>query len=222
MNDEQMSPKRWSGKKLAIVIAVVGCGGGLAGLVILGLAATFLVPNIVEKLGAAEAELCRGNLERCYEAQIRYRAKWDRWPQESGVAFLAAPFAAGAVEPTHENALALTCPGVAREILTIGELPWPEWWTDLERIDGSWSAYAGRNMERFPLHGLSASEPVAACDNDGGRNHLDATHVLYADGSIRTLSLEQLKREGILNGDETVLTVGPDSPIEDLRKLSLD
>ena len=62
---------------------------------------------------------------------------------------------------------------------------------------------------------------LMADDNDGGMNHATTTNVLYTDGSVRTFELFKLREEGLI-GDEEDLLVGPDSPIDDLRKLSLD
>ena len=76
----------------------------------------------------------------------------------------------------------------------------------------------------FPVEGFpgNGDEPLAACDNDGGMNHMDLTNVLHADGSIRSFSLKELKAEGVVAPDEVLLKVGPDSPVEDLRKLTLN
>ena len=61
-----------------------------------------------------------------------------------------------------------------------------------------------------------------ADDNDPEMNHSTTTNVLYGDGSVQTFELVLLQEEGILAEEEEVLIVGPDSPVEDLRKLSLD
>jgi hypothetical protein len=43
-----------------------------------------------------------------------------------------------------------------------------------------------------------------------------------ADGSVNTWEIALLKESGVLGPDEMHLIVGPDSPVEELRKLSLD
>ena len=45
---------------------------------------------------------------------------------------------------------------------------------------------------------------------------------LYGDGSVQTFEIELLKEEGVLDPEEEYLPVGPESPVEDLRKISLD
>ena len=74
-------------------------------------------------------------------------------------------------------------------------------------------------MRRFPGGG---KEALVADDNDGGMNHRTATVVLFDDGSTRTYELYDLRKQGVLLEDEEVLLIGPDAPIEELRKLSLD
>jgi len=44
--------------------------------------------------------------------------------------------------------------------------------------------------------------------------------VLYSDGSVVTLQLEQLVEAGRLPADATTIPVGPTSPIPELAKLS--
>ena len=214
--------KAEKGRKLGIVIVVigvaviVGCGG------LLFVLATFVTPGIVKKLNEAECTVCRINLRMCHRGLEAYREEKGHWPPERGVAFLVAPWAEGTMVQTPHSAGRLTCPGVDVDTLAIGELPREEWWVDLDRVDGDWSAYAGRDPVKFPIVGPLGSEVLAACDNHPTQNHLDVTHVLYADGTIGTFSLEDLKRQGIVPEDADRLVVGPDSPLEELRGLTLD
>ena len=99
-----------------------------------------------------------------------------------------------------------------------------EWWTDLERVDGTYSAYAGRDMKNYPLRTWppSGNEPLIADDNDGGANHRTTTNVLYGDGNVRTFQLVELQEQGKVSPEENLLVVGPESPVEDLTKLTLD
>jgi hypothetical protein len=43
-----------------------------------------------------------------------------------------------------------------------------------------------------------------------------------ADGSVEVMEIALLKESGVLGPEEEHLLVGPDSPVESLRKLSLD
>jgi hypothetical protein len=63
---------------------------------------------------------------------------------------------------------------------------------------------------------------LVADDNDPEMNHRHTTVALMADGSVNTWEIALLKESGVLGPDEMHLIVGPDSPVEELRKLSLD
>jgi len=43
-----------------------------------------------------------------------------------------------------------------------------------------------------------------------------------ADGAVKTYEIATLKEEGLLDSEEDLLIVGPESPVEALQKLSLD
>ncbi len=46
--------------------------------------------------------------------------------------------------------------------------------------------------------------------------------VLYSDGSVQTFEMYDLRTDGVIDEEEELLLVGPDSPVEDLRKFSLN
>jgi hypothetical protein len=83
------------------------------------------------------------------------------------------------------------------------------------------SAYAVRDLEAFPLAatGFDAAEPLLACNGNARPKHPPELHVLYADGGVRTLTLQELKADGVVPPDTDVVFAGPDSPVPDLRKL---
>lgn len=195
----------------------------LAVMVIIGILAFFLVRNLPDYFDAAEVRACSSNLSELHTGMMLYKSKYDRIPSRSGVAFFAELVSRGAMTSTKTNARRLTCPGVDIGSLAIRDLPPEEWWKDVELVDGTWSAYAGRDCDQYPLRKFpgEGKEPLVADDNDGGMNHRTTTNVLYADGSVQTFELF-VERENGLVGPEEPLLVGPDSPIEDLRKLSLD
>lgn len=195
----------------------------LAVMAIILILTWFLLPNIVDAYDMAEVRSCSANLGEVHKGMIHYKAKYERIPESSGVAFFAELMSRGAMTNTSSNARKLTCPAVDTGALSIRGLDPEQWWMDLESIDGTWSSYAGRDIDRFPLRKFpgDGKEPLVADDNDGGMNHATTTNVLYSDGSVRTFELFKLREEGVL-GEQEILLVGPDSPIEDLRKLSLD
>jgi prepilin-type processing-associated H-X9-DG protein len=53
-------------------------------------------------------------------------------------------------------------------------------------------------------------------------NHETTTNVLYGDGSVQTFEVVLLQEQGLLDPEDDYLPVGPDSPVEDLQKLTLD
>ena len=106
--------------------------------------------------------------------------------------------------------------------LTIGDLPEEEWFSDPDVIDGSYSSYAGRDCDQFPLRNTSGKDCWVATDNDGGMNFRTTTLMLMGDGAVERLETYTLIEEGVLDEGEEILFVGPDSQHEELRKLSLD
>jgi hypothetical protein len=82
----------------------------------------------------------------------------------------------------------------------------------------------GRNTKEFPLRKFpgSGKDPLIADDNDPEMNHSTTTCVLMADGTVTTYELLDLHKKGLLAEEEKTLPVGPESPVEELRKLTLE
>jgi len=197
----------------------------LAVILIIGILATALLPMVTDAVDNAKVTACQKNLQNIYQGLLKYKMTYDKLPTEGGVRFFAEIYAKGAMENTKPNAERLTCPAIDKSSLEIGRMDWEMWWNDLELVDGSFSAYAGRDMRQFPLRRFpdgAGREPLVADDNDGGMNHNIVTNVLYGDGSVQSFALPELKEEGLVLEESLVLEVGPDSPVEDLTKLSLD
>jgi len=194
----------------------------LAVILILGILAATLLPMVTDSIEAAKVTGCKSNLGEIYKGIKLYEIKYEELPKKSGVGFFAQIYSRKAIENTKTNAERLTCPAVDNGALEIGFLPWDEWWSDLDQVDGSYSAYAGRDLARHPIKRLSGTEPLVADDNDGGMNHPTTTNVLYGDGSVDPFELELLREDGVLAEGEDLLLVGPESPVEVLRRLSLD
>lgn len=197
----------------------------LAVLVIIGILATFLIPNILGTFDTAEVTACNANMREIHKGLLIYQQKYKRVPTESGSRFLAELYAKAAVDRTKSGAMRLTCPAVDVGALTqtaLGLEP-TEWFEDVEAVNGGFTTYAARDCEHHPLRKYPiGGEPIVADDNDGGMNHDTTTNVLYGDGTVETYEVFELRDEGLLGPDEELLLVGPDSPVEELRKLSLD
>jgi prepilin-type N-terminal cleavage/methylation domain-containing protein/prepilin-type processing-associated H-X9-DG protein len=194
----------------------------LAVILIIAILAAALTPMVTDAIDNARVTACQSNLRKIREAMLSYETKYSELPRESGVKFFAQLISRKGIENTKTNAQRMICPAVDKGGLAISGMDPETWWTDLAVIDGSWSSYAGRDTKNFPLRKLSGKEPLVADDNDPEMNHPTTTNVLYGDGSVQTFELEILKEQGMLEKEEELLQVGPDSPVEDLRKISLD
>ena len=194
----------------------------LAVMVILGILMSFLVPKIPEAIEEAKITASRKNLLDIYQGLLTYEAKFERLPSESGVKFFAVLVSKGVWENTPQSNKKLTCPGVSIGSLSIDGLPPTEWFVDLDAVDGTYSAYAGRNNKEFPLRKISGKDAWIATDNDPQMNFNTTTLVLWGDGQVERIEIAELQDMGLLDREEDYFAVGPDSPMEELRKLSLD
>lgn len=200
----------------------------LAVILIIGILMTFLLPRIPEAIDSANVTACKKNLQEINSGLIQYKAKYNRIPQEGGVKFFACLVSSGVWENTKFTADKLRCPAVDIGALEIGQIEnAEEWFKPLDQVTGSYSSYAGRNIKEHALKAYpgSGKEAVIADDNEGDGvegNHRTTTVVLYASGDIGTFEIEKLHEEGKVDEATPVLKVGPDSPVEELRKLSLD
>ncbi len=200
----------------------------LAVIMIIGILAFFLVPKIPEAVDRANVTACKANMGEIYKGFMAYKSMFDRAPHESGVKFFAELISSGAWENSKSSAKRLTCPAVDKGYLSgIADKPETDWFKDMNQVNGDCSSYAGRDCKQFPLKAFppSAKDALVADDNvgDGEKgNHRTTTVVLYGDGIAQGLELKELRDAGTITEDVKVLVVGPDSPREDLRKLSLD
>jgi prepilin-type N-terminal cleavage/methylation domain-containing protein len=195
----------------------------LAVILIIGILATFLLPRIPEAIDAARVTACKKNMSEIHAAIMRYEATHDRYPNKSGARFLAELVHGGALENSKNAVTKLNCPAVkAGALAGIADKDPKEWFANVDEVDGTYTAYAARNIKDYPLRRLSGTDALVADDNDPEMNHRHTTVVLYGDGGTQTFELSDLKDSGVLDEDLDYLEVGPGSPVEDLTKLSLD
>lgn len=202
-----------------VAVLVLLLGAGLGALALLQWQSRSEMEVAID---SAEVTGCRKNLVEIYKGLMAYRSKNGEMPRARGVRFLAAPVLEGVWMQSQASSNRLTCPAVPLEDLGTPAPRWDRWWVSPEAVDGSYSSYAGRDMVSFPSEELGPKDVLVACDNAHGPNHLDLTNVLLGDGVVRSLSLQQLIDEGVLPKGTKSIPVGPDSPVESLRKLSLD
>jgi prepilin-type N-terminal cleavage/methylation domain-containing protein len=195
----------------------------LAVILIISILATFLVPQAIDAIETARTTACKKNLQEIGSGFKQYEIKYGKIPSESGARFFSVLISRGVWENTKSSARRLSCPAVDAGSLPGLEGREPtEWYTELEQVDGTCSAYAGRDCKNHPLRKFTGKDPLVADDNDGAMNHPTTTNVLYGDGAVESFELFELREKQTIGPDEEVLVVGPDSPVEDLRKFSLD
>jgi len=216
----------------------------LAVILILGILMTFLIPQVTSAVDSAKVTACRKNMSEIFSGLVQYQAKnktKDCIPTQSGVKFLAALIADGVWENTEPNGKKLTCPGVSISQLSLNDIDDPQqWFMHLDSVDGGYSAYAGRDQNaptgkpakgkgdgcgrigQVPGSGKQILVADDNCSKPGEANHKSATVVLYADGTTGVYELMELHKNGTLAAEEEILSVGPDSPVDPLRCLSVD
>jgi prepilin-type N-terminal cleavage/methylation domain-containing protein len=200
----------------------------LAVILIIGILMAWLLPRIPEAIDTAKVTACKKNLQELHAGLIQYKTKFNRVPKHGGVKFFGCLIDSGVWENTKFTADKMRCPSVDIGALELGSIENPEtWFKPLDQVTGSYSSYAGRDVKNFPLKDYpgSGKDPVIADDNESSTeegNHRTTTCVLYASGDIGTFELATLREEGRIDAETNVLKVGPDSPVEELRKLTLD
>lgn len=203
----------------------------LAVILIIGILATFIVPNVISAIGAGESTACQANLNSIKAGLLEYRIKYQqKIPTKPGVSFFASLITDGVWKPSVQNTKRLNCPGVQLDFLTPGMegLPYEDWYAPSNRdvIDQGWSSYAGRDTKNHPLRKLDGAGKTAivADDNDPEGNHRTTTNALWDDLTVRAVELIELQRDGIMSEDEdiTFIPVGADSPHEGLRAVTID
>ncbi len=198
----------------------------LAVILIISILMVFLLPKIPEAIDAARVTACKKNLQEIYSGLVMYDTKHKDLPKDGGAKFIAALISSGVWNNTKDRAESLSCPAIKKSALSgLTAENAEDWYKTLDGVDGTYTAYAGRDMKRYPLRRFpdgSGKEVLVADDNDGGMNHRTTTCVLYDSGHVGTFEIDELRKQGILQPDEELLIVGPDSPVTELQKLSLD
>ncbi len=198
----------------------------LAVILIISILMVFLLPKIPEAIDQARVTACKKNLTEIYSGLLIYETKHKDLPKEGGAKFIGSLISSGVWNNTKDRAESLSCPAIKKNALSGLSDPDPEqWFKHLDGVDGTYTAYAGRDVKRYPLRRFpdgSGKEALVADDNDPEMNHRTTTCVLLDSGVVSTYELGELREKGILSEDEENLVVGPDSPIPELQKLSLD
>ena len=197
----------------------------MAVMLIIGILAAFLVPQIPAAIDKANVTACKANMNSIGQGLLQYRSTYEHMPSDPGVGFFGALIADKVWEATEGNTKRLTCPGI--EISAhdpyLEEIPLADWFVDGDALGPGYSAYAGRNTKehRIRTFPLSGKEALVADDNDPDGNHRTTTVVLWGDSSVRGVELVVQQDLGVVDLEDGFIRVGYDSPVEALRALSI-
>jgi prepilin-type N-terminal cleavage/methylation domain-containing protein len=198
----------------------------LAVILIISILMVFLLPKIPEAIDNARVTACKKNLQEIYSGLVMYDQKHHDLPKEGGAKFIASLIASGVWNNTKDRAESLSCPAIKKSSLTGLSAENPEdWFKTLDGVDGTYTAYAGRDIKRHPIRRFpdgSGKEVLVADDNDPEMNHRTTTCALLDSAVVSTYELSELREKGIIGPEDKNLVVGPESPVEELRKVSLD
>lgn len=178
------------------------------------------VPIYTSVQDTKNVTLCKSNLRSIGNAIQLYHNRFRSYPRtSSGLQFLLEPLKTKIVDLNEKTIRNMyVCPGDDDAASAVGPGV-VEAYQDLENIDPAAVSYAGRNTKDYPLRRKNAGAEVIACDAGGpdGRVfiHRDKINVLYLDQSVQDIDVVKLP-----NADPAAFEVGPNSPLEALRKLN--
>lgn len=169
-----------------------------------------VLPTLGRSKQSAMAVLCGKHLSEIYNSIELFKGDHKYYPKESGVRFFLEPWNRGSVERDPKYAKIYTCPGDENLMQQIegdyGIIA--EELEDFEHFDPMFTSYAGRNQKDFPIDfNKRASQLIVSDDDDGGMNHPNQVNVLYMDGSVDKVLLEEFEGEDFYVGDDAPLEI---------------
>lgn len=202
----------------------------LAVMAIIAILAAALVPQIPKWIDRANVTACNANMSELHKNFVDYQRRFGDWPEEGGIRFFLKLWKAD--PDSHDDTFAkrFTCPGVKPRMLPgINGRPPREWFDEWAALDSTYTAYAGRDIERFPnLESNPGNQAIVADDNEGADteespapNHQYATVTLFANGAVREFDVVRLRDEGVIGPNQYVI-VGPECPVPELKTLRRD
>jgi prepilin-type N-terminal cleavage/methylation domain-containing protein len=202
----------------------------LAVMAIIAILAAALVPQIPKWIDRANVTACSANMLELHKNFVDYQRRMGDWPDDGGIRFFLRLWKAD--PDSHDDTFAkrFTCPAVKPRLLPgINGRPPREWFDDWANLDSTYTAYAGRDIDRFPnLESNPGNQAIVCDDNELADtddhpqpNHQYATVVLFANGAVRELDLVKFRDEGTVAHDKYIIP-GPDCPVEELRTVRRD
>ncbi len=197
----------------------------LAVIAILGLLMGLAVPLISNAKATANQHACQeqlrqlaGNLQLWADTRNR-----GNFPKESGPRMLLVLLKDGQISDKEADSL-FRCPGTNDETRSADDPKTPaSGLKDFQSFDKTCISYAGRDNKTFAINKNKLGEEVLASDdNDNGdgtgrANHKHLTNIVYADSHVGAIDVKDFKSE--LPEDQDWVTVGPDSPSPELKKM---
>lgn len=196
-------------------------------ILIIGVLAAVLAPNVFEALGTAKTSACEMNMRRLYELLVQYKIKNnDRFPQDEGQKFILKLWGDGVCEHTEQNARRFFCPNepIDAYVATESGESFDEYLNEWKDAGPDFISYAGftsggdRKEARKLLR--KGNTTIVACAH---LTHRDSIVFMTANGDVHRLKVAELVDEGLLTEDdieEQFIPLGPSSPIEALRTVT--
>jgi prepilin-type N-terminal cleavage/methylation domain-containing protein len=197
----------------------------LAVIAILGLLMGLAVPLISNAKATANQNACAQQLRQIaqnLELWADSRNKGN-FPVESGPRFLLVLVRDEMISLKDADSI-FRCPGTSDLTRSADDLKSPaSGIKDFQNFDKTCISYAGRDNKTFRINkNKIGDEPLASDDNDNGDgtgrpNHKHVTNVVYGGGKIEQIDVKDYKAE--LPEDQDWVTVGPESPCPELKKM---
>jgi len=201
----------------------------LAVITIIAILAAALAPQIPKIIDRANVTACRSNMLELFKSFEVYKQRFKgEWPNEAGILFFLKLWKVDTDDHSDAYAQRFTCPGVKK-----GNLPGingrepMEWFSNWNDLDSTFTAYAGRDITKYPnidkspgTQALVADDnELADTDTDPLPNHKYTTVILMADGSTKELDIADLRAKEVIP-ESAYPIAGPDSPVPELKTLS--
>lgn len=191
--------------EILVVITIIGLLVGLA------------LPALQNAQENARVTACQSNLKNIAQSLIAFKTRnKNNWPNETGIRFFLCLAKYDAIDKKDMGVF--VCPAMSFDTLD-GEV-----YSDWDAIDSTMTSYAGRDTKNFPINkSREGDEVIVSDDNETQDNHRTQTVYVYADAVPKTFDrkVDAEKRDITFEEGEFV-SVGPDSKVEELKKLQID
>lgn len=191
--------------EILVVITIIGLLVGLA------------LPALQNAQENARVTACQSNLKNIAQSLIAFKSRnKNNWPNESGIRFFLSLAKYDAIDKKDMGVF--VCPAMSFDTKD-GEV-----YSDWDSIDSTMTSYAGRDTKNFPINkSREGDEVIVSDDNETQDNHRTQTVYVYADSVPKTFDREvDGENRGIVFEEGELVTVGPDSKVEELKKLQID